>query len=487
MQTINLLLSTYQPISGDYVKLYTRVDSTGHFYFDVPTETKISIAGLWFDDYEVFPLYTIISGEETHVKININKEGQVTSSETNSHPFNAYDISESYALFVKMDQYSTDDSRYNEFRERSDLTPEEYIRLIDETLNYRIENVVTKDSILSPLAKQYLSDEFLLGRITTLFFYPENMEDNFRHTNPKEKWDSFVKPQIPDKKYYSFLKDLQLNDPKYLYCDEYYNLMNVILRDETIHLPPIKDTPIQEWLAEVKSILSDLLGFSEGQFYDLLVTSAYNWQFESETKSLSDKQIENIKSYFKKNDIAAILLKKNEKIKAIETPEKGPVVNETPAVPLAELQTVRKNEQSKSEPIDTQGMLVDSIIANYKGQVVVVDFWATWCAPCLEAMQKIRELKKEMLNRDVLFVYITNSSSPAKGWEERIQGISGEHYYLNGEEWESISFSDKYGFNGIPTYLIFDKNGELKHKITAYPGNSEMRKMIEDLLTITKF
>jgi hypothetical protein len=87
-----------------------------------------------------------------------------------------------------------------------------------------------------------------------------------------------------------------------------------------------------------------------------------------------------------------------------------------------------------------------------------------------------------MLDKDVVFVYLTNKSSPKALWEKKIPGIGGEHYYLNGEEWESISYSDKYGFEGIPTYLIFDKKGELKMKTTAYPGNDAMRKMIEGLL-----
>jgi thiol-disulfide isomerase/thioredoxin len=156
------------------------------------------------------------------------------------------------------------------------------------------------------------------------------------------------------------------------------------------------------------------------------------------------------------------LFAENEKL-ITELSEKLPTfMNETPSVPKEKI--------------------MDAIVSKYQGKVIVVDFWATWCGPCLDAMKKSKSLKLEMKDKNVVFVYITNPSSPSASWETRIQTIGGEHYYLNEKEWESISHSDKYGFEGIPTYLLFDANGVLKNKITAYPGNEKMQKMIEELL-----
>jgi thiol-disulfide isomerase/thioredoxin len=163
--------------------------------------------------------------------------------------------------------------------------------------------------------------------------------------------------------------------------------------------------------------------------------------------------------------MAKILLNKNKEIEKIAGITAHLKINDTP--------TISKEDK---------GLLVDAIVSKYKEKVVVMDFWATWCGPCLKAMQISRELKQEMLNKEVVFIYLTNTSSPEKLWKDKIQGIGGEHYYLNGEEWESISYSDKYGFDGIPTYLLFDTNGVLRHKMTSYPGNEEMQKMIEKLL-----
>ena len=53
---------------------------------------------------------------------------------------------------------------------------------------------------------------------------------------------------------------------------------------------------------------------------------------------------------------------------------------------------------------------------------------------------------------------------------------------LNEKEWKNIYSSKVYGFNGIPSYLLFDSSGIFKNKISGYPGNAKMREMIEKLL-----
>ncbi len=95
-------------------------------------------------------------------------------------------------------------------------------------------------------------------------------------------------------------------------------------------------------------------------------------------------------------------------------------------------------------------------------------------------MNESRVIKKELKDKGVVFVYITNPSSPDRRWAKLIEGIGGEHYYLTREEWEYIL--DSHNFDAIPTYQIYDKNGTLKDQFTSYPGNDAMREKIENAI-----
>jgi thiol-disulfide isomerase/thioredoxin len=123
---------------------------------------------------------------------------------------------------------------------------------------------------------------------------------------------------------------------------------------------------------------------------------------------------------------------------------------------------------------------LETIVSKHKGKVVLVDLWATWCVPCLNAMEQFESTKNDLRDNGVAYVYLTNTSSPKKLWEEKIKGIGDEHYYLNHTQWEYVM--THYAFEYIPSYLLYDKEGVLIKKITAFPGKEQMKAMIKNLL-----
>lgn len=141
----------------------------------------------------------------------------------------------------------------------------------------------------------------------------------------------------------------------------------------------------------------------------------------------------------------------------------------------AQLNTLKKNSSAHLHELDdvATDKIVATILDRYKGKAVLIDIWATWCGPCKAAHKTILPLKEEMKNENLVFVYVTGTTSPLEKWAEMIPEITGEHYYLTNEQYQAIM--KQFESNGVPTYLIFDVNGKFSYKSIGYPGNDTMK------------
>jgi thiol-disulfide isomerase/thioredoxin len=447
LPVLNLRVS--YSVTAEKAEFKTQLNEDGSFFFEIPMQCK-GVGWIQSDIYSGG--VCLVPDEETILEITLNEAGEKKVTMQSSLGLTSEDMLMLSQTFLELD-FAT--STINDYR----INPDEYTRLRIKDWEERLK-IIEDNPNLSSKAKEFITYYYGIYYLSSyFFFYSDYMHDLYMNSREdKDAPDDFV-PQEPGKSYYSFLKYFDINNPKWLYSD-YYMMLRSILSNNTLNIPPIEDIPIKDWLKEVKATMTDLIGSDTGLFYDMLVANAYARQFHEKIKPLSETQIENIKKYFKNKSLADILLTENEKITKVTEIASSLKVNDTPIVPKEEL--------------------MNEIISKYKGKVVVVNFWATWCRPCLEDMEKYRELNTEMLGKGVVFLYLTDVSSPKEQWKKKIQGIGGEHYYLTEEEWNYILLS--LDFNGRPAYLFYDANGVLKNKSIGDPGTNEMRKMIEDLL-----
>ncbi|MGM9688496.1 MAG: TlpA family protein disulfide reductase [Alloprevotella sp.] len=147
-------------------------------------------------------------------------------------------------------------------------------------------------------------------------------------------------------------------------------------------------------------------------------------------------------------------------------------------------QTVTKSV-IKTLPADIPGaQIVQELAKQYKGKVVLIDFWATWCGPCRRAMTLIDEIKPELAKKGCVFVYVTGESSPADTWKQMIEKIEGDHYRLTEQQWGDMCRS--LGIPGIPSYLLLGKDGKTAYDNLnegGYPGSEVLKQQIEVALT----
>ena len=106
----------------------------------------------------------------------------------------------------------------------------------------------------------------------------------------------------------------------------------------------------------------------------------------------------------------------------------------------ADLAAVEGKAKIETTPNVPLAQLFDAIIAPYRGKVVLVDFWNTWCAPCRMALKANEPLKGgELQSDDLVWLYIANETSPLVTYKTMITNIQGVHYRLNAEQWKALA------------------------------------------------
>ncbi|QDH80780.1 TlpA family protein disulfide reductase [Echinicola soli] len=212
--------------------------------------------------------------------------------------------------------------------------------------------------------------------------------------------------------------------------------------------------------------LEKSLGIKEGLFADCMLSKEIYAKSKSTYTPYSNEEEKVIPSLFENRFIADYFLETNQDFKkeiaSIEEKNKsaeGYHINEIPEV--------------------NADQLFETMMAQFKGKVVYVDFWATWCGPCISGIKQIAPLKEEMKDEDVVFVYITDQSSPEKLWNFKVPGIKGEHFRVNNDQWNILS--QKFQISGIPHYVLVDKDGKVVRNNFRI-SNAETKKLIEEHL-----
>jgi thiol-disulfide isomerase/thioredoxin len=226
----------------------------------------------------------------------------------------------------------------------------------------------------------------------------------------------------------------------------------------------IAEIKTEESAEKLTDKMKDFFGLKEAFSFDVVSLQKRLGYLERTFTPFTDFGLKLIQANIKHPFLSHYAVVENDKIKAkIEankSKKEGFAIN-----------TVKKTEGDG---------LFESMIAKFKGKVIYVDFWATWCSPCREGIKEIAPLKEEMKNQEVVFLYITDQSSPEKTWANSIPDIKGEHYRVTKDEWNYLS--EKFHISGIPHYALVNKKGEIVNPELGHNTNEAVKRILEEQL-----
>ena len=117
-------------------------------------------------------------------------------------------------------------------------------------------------------------------------------------------------------------------------------------------------------------------------------------------------------------------------------------------------------------------------LSDFKGKVVLVDVWATWCGPCRGEIPHLKKLEQEMHGTDVVFLGVSvDEAKDKQKWLDFIkkEELGGVQVHASG--WSKIA--QDYKIKGIPRFMVFDKQGRVVSVDAPRPSSLELKEMLE--------
>ena len=489
------------PVTGSREKKPVTVSEDGSFKISTTIYSPTSL--ILLSDSFYIPLI-VAPDKELNVLINLSEMQRRQSQLRKNIPSKEEGIY--YAGFLA--DINNDIYRVSSEEKRNRIDVDSIANLGAEALEkyfkqeYQKKVSKNKASKINDLSKKILNSKAiseLMDEISMMGYYlSESYVKKYNISEKEAQVKYYSEPKRAD--FYDFYKEIPYNDPNILLSPIVGELVNDL---SFFHVGENAIFDIVRFLSENPKVTDTDKAF----FKEFLEAKQNNTNFSKMEKleEIGMKYSDLIKEYNKRNrgggalakiwgtDNAFLLdlIKARSMAKQFEDYEPLTEENkkEIKSLPI-EIQQILIEENDKllakieenkkktgfvvlNTPQTTDEELLVEMLKPFKGKVVLMDMWATWCGPCLAANEQMEPLKAEFADKDVIFLYLAGENSPENTWKNMIPNIKGQHYRVNKNQWRYLEKS--LNTRGVPTYIIIDRNGNHSYKNAGFPGVSVMK------------
>jgi len=122
-------------------------------------------------------------------------------------------------------------------------------------------------------------------------------------------------------------------------------------------------------------------------------------------------------------------------------------------------------------------------LSDFEGKVVILDFWATWCPPCVKEVPHFIELYDEYKEQGFEMVGISLDAGGANDVKPFVEKMNVNYTMLIGNQDVTKQYG---GIGGIPTTFVIDKAGQIRQKYVGYREKAVFENDIKMLLNESK-
>ncbi len=306
---------------------------------------------------------------------------------------------------------------------------------------YALNDMNLPDSVVDPLISS-LTRRYIVGRILT-------------YRKDAKSFYGLEFDEVPAD-FYSFLGTKGIFDDitSTLYWGR-FDFFHSLLGLNIFGISPIRESDITQWKYEVAGKLYQFTGKLPESVMDIFVATSYISQLENENLPLTRKQKKNIVDYFQESGLKDILFKYDEEI--------------------------NKNKETKKQlfnlAAEHKSINLTEVLKKHTGKPVVVDFWNTWCAPCLSVLRMNMSIDDYELREGIVHIYVCDTSSDEKSWEAHARKVGGIHYRITEDDMER-----KLGISAFPKLIFLDRSHNIALEFNRAPLLAEYQKALTSLI-----